>query len=129
LTTSTAAERSSPERGDIVWVDLDPVRGSEQAGVRPALVVSATPYNAASHHAIVCPITSNANPWPTKLDLPPGLPIRGAVLLDQVRSVDRRQRGFRHICKAPPELVLDVTMRIAVLLGVTLDPLAEPLTP
>ena len=117
--TSTAAGRSSPETGDIVWVELDPVRGSEQAGTRPALVVSETIYNRTSHHSIVCPITRNLAEWPTKVPLPDGLPIRGAILLDQIRSLDRRQRGFRLICKAPPDLVFEVRRRLGALLGMT----------
>jgi len=105
-----------------VWVDVDPVRGSEQAGTRPALVVSDTRFNALSHHSMICPITRNMHPWPTKLALPSGLPVNGAVLLDQIRSVDRRHRGFRPICKVPPAFIRQVKLRLIALLGVTVDP-------
>ena len=100
-----------------MWVDLDPVRGSEQAGTRPALVVSETVLNQASHHTIICPITSNHADWPTKVPLPDGLPVRGAVLVDQIRSLDRHHRGFRLVCKAPPTIVAEVRRRLAALLG------------
>jgi mRNA interferase MazF len=97
LTTSIAAAKSSLEAGDIVWVDFDPVRESEQAGNGPALVVSHTMFNGTSHYSIVCPITSNIAEWPTKVPLPEGMAIRGAILVDQIRSLDRRHRGFRFI--------------------------------
>jgi mRNA interferase MazF len=116
--TSTAAARSSPECGDIVWVDLDPVKGSEQAGQRQALVISETEYNRTSNHVIICPITSNRGEWPTKIPIPEGMPIRGAVLVDQVRSLDRRHRGFRFVCRAPAALVDEVRRQIAALLGI-----------
>ena len=95
----------APEAGDLVWVDLDPVRGSEQAGARPVLVISSGAYNRAGLRAIVCPVTSNTAPWPTKVPLPDGSPVRGAVLADQVRTLDRRARGYRKIGKAPPEVL------------------------
>ena len=104
--------------GDLVWVDFDPVRGSEQAGKRPAVVVSATRLHEESQRAIVCPITRNTSPWPTKVMLPDNLPIAGAVLTDQLRSVDRKSRGFRNVGQVPDETLVAIRSRIGVLLGI-----------
>ena len=101
-----------PEAGDIVVVDFDPARGTEQQGTRPALVISATLFNASGHRSIVCPVTRNAQEWPTKVKLPDGCGATGYVLADQVRSVDRLSRGFRKIGHAPPETVDAVRRKI-----------------
>jgi len=106
----------APRAGDLVWVDFEPARGTEQRGARPALVISATPYNQASQRSIVCPITRNAQEWPTKVPLPPGCGVTGFVLADQVRSVDRSQRGFRKVGQAPLETVDAVRQKIVGLL-------------
>ena len=68
--------------GDLVLVEFGPVRGTEQDGRRPALIVSEALMNAATRRVIICPIISNIEPWPTKVMLPVGLPVRGAVLTD-----------------------------------------------
>lgn len=103
--------------GDIVWVDFDPVRGTEQSGARPAIVVSVEAFNTQSHRAIVCPITKNMSPWPTKVFLPKNFVIKGAILTDQIRSVDRHQRGFRKVAKAPDAILSNVRDQISALLG------------
>jgi mRNA interferase MazF len=78
-----------PQAGDLVWVTFNPQAGHEQAGRRPALVLSPAAYHEKTALAIVCPITSNVQPYPFKVLLPEGLPIGGAVLADQVKSIDR----------------------------------------
>lgn len=108
-----------PAPGDIVWVDLDPVRGTEQSGTRPALVVSSRNVHAFSNRSMICPITSNVDEWPTKVRLPDGMQIKGAVLADQVRSVDRTKRGFRLIEKAPDAVLADVRAILRELLEIT----------
>jgi mRNA interferase MazF len=107
-----------PAAGDIAWVDFDPIRGTEQAGRRPALVLSSDGYHRRSRRAVVCPITSNERPWPFKVILPPGLKTRGAVLIDQIRTIDTSERLFTIIEKAPDQIVLDVRARLAVLVGI-----------
>ncbi|MCH8203371.1 MAG: type II toxin-antitoxin system PemK/MazF family toxin [Proteobacteria bacterium] len=81
-----------PDVGDLVWVDFNPQAGHEQAGHRPAMVLSARIYHEKTALAVVCPITSNTNPYPFKVPLPDDLPISGAVLADQVKSIDRNAR-------------------------------------
>lgn len=106
-----------PDVGDIAWVDLDPVKGTEQAGRRPALVLSGMAYHGASRRAVICPITTADRPWPFSVPLPAGLQTTGVVLVDQVRTIDRTQRMFDLIERAPRDLLADVRGRLAALLG------------
>ncbi len=107
-----------PAAGDIVWVDLNPVKGSEQSGVRPALIVSSTELSAFTSRSIICPITSNISDWPTKVTLPEGMITKGAVLADQLRSVHRAERGFRFIERAPDGVLRSVREIIGELLEI-----------
>jgi mRNA interferase MazF len=106
-----------PEAGDLVWVNFNPQAGHEQAGRRPALVLSARGYHEKTALAIVCPITSNTQPYPFKVLLPDGLPIKGAVLADQVKSIDRAARQLTIAGPAPRSAVVEVQAKIAALLG------------
>jgi mRNA interferase MazF len=103
--------------GQIVWMDFDPVRGTEQAGSRPALVISEAPFHAATRRAVVCPITTRRRDWPFETPLPDGLPVKGVVLIDQVRTVDRTTRGFRPICVAPDWFLAQVRTLVGRLIG------------
>jgi mRNA interferase MazF len=117
---TTAEDSSLLQAGDLVWVDLRPTRGREQDGVRPAVVLTDREFHKRNDTAIVCPITSNTKPWPTKIILPDGLAVRGAVLIDQIRSLDRSARGFRSIGRVPDEILDEVRGRLAALLGIGL---------
>jgi mRNA interferase MazF len=110
------------EVGDIVWVDLDPIKGSEQAGRRPALIVSSVIYHEVSRRAVICPISRNTRPWPFNVPLPLGLQTEGAVLVDQVRSIDRVERLFGFVERAPPEVLASVRGQLAALLGLDAFP-------
>jgi mRNA interferase MazF len=107
-----------PNAGDIVWVDLDDARGSEQSGRRPALVLSSLQYHEASPRTIVCPITRRVRGWPTEVVLPEGLMTVGVVLCDQIRTIDRGQRPLFFAEIAPASLMVEVRRRIASLLGI-----------
>jgi mRNA-degrading endonuclease toxin of MazEF toxin-antitoxin module len=107
-----------PERGALVWIYLTPQSGHEQAGHRPALVMSPLIYHERSKLAVVCPITSNTRPWPWKVMLPDGLPISGAVLVDQVRAIDRGARALRRAGFAPQTVVAEVQAKLAALFGI-----------
>jgi mRNA interferase MazF len=115
----TTTEPRIVEAGDVVWVDFDPVRGTEQAGVRPAVVLTAASYHALDPRSIVCPITRNVTAWPTKVMLPSSMKTKGAVLVDQMRTVYRPGRGFRFIERAPDQVLADVRLIIGALLGIT----------
>jgi mRNA interferase MazF len=106
-----------PERGDVVWLSLDPQAGHEQAGRRPALVVSPAAYNGKVGLALLCPITSRVKGYPFEVLLPDGLPVAGAVLSDQVKSLDWRARRAELACDAPRAVVDETLRKIAALLA------------
>lgn len=117
-----------PDVGDIAWVDFDPVKGSEQAGRRPGLILTPEGYHQRSRRAVVCPITSNQGAWPFNVLLPQGMRTRGAVLVDQVRSIERSGRMFDIIERAPVEVTAAVRRRLAGLLGFDIEVSADDLT-
>ena len=82
-----------PERGDVVWLKFDPQAGREQAGRRPALVISPRSYNRKVGLALFCPITSRVKGYTFEVLLPEGGGAQGAVLCDQVKSLDWRSRS------------------------------------
>ena len=106
------------EAGDIVVVDFSSVRGTEQDGIRPALVISERAMHEGSRRAFICPITRNETPWPTKVILPSGLAATGAVLVDQMRSVDRSERILRTLGRVPDGVLLNVRDKLAALTGI-----------
>ena len=106
-----------PDAADLVWLNFNPQAGHEQAGRRPALVLSPTSYHERTALAVVCPITSNTRPYPFKVLLPEGLPIGGAVLADQVKSINRVARQLTIAGGVPHSVVLEVQAKIAALLG------------
>jgi mRNA interferase MazF len=85
-----------PDAGDLIWTDFDPTLGREQAGRRPALVVSPAAFTENTGFAIVCPITSRVRPFPTSVVLPAGLPVSGEILTSNIRSVDTEARPVRY---------------------------------
>ena len=106
----------APERGDLVWLSFDPQAGREQAGRRPALVLSPGRYNRASGLALVCPITSRAKGYPFEVPLPQASAVQGVVLVDHLRSVDWRARNAELAGSVPPTILQDIAMRLAPLL-------------
>jgi len=107
-----------PDAGDIAWVDFDPVKGTEQAGRRPAVVLSARIYHEVSRRALVCPVTSNAHPWPFNVTLPEGLKTSGVVLVDQIRAIERSERMFGVIERIPDEVLSEIRARLGALLEI-----------
>lgn len=109
--------RYVPRAGDLIWFDFDPQAGREQAGRRPALVLSPSSYNAKSSLAVVCPITSQKKGYPFEVDLPRGGKIGGSVLADHLRSVDWQSRRADFAGKIPNDVLREVQERVAALLG------------
>lgn len=105
-----------PERGDIVWIEFNPQTGHEQAGRRPALIISPGLYNGKVGLALMCPVTSKRKGYPFEVELPNDLKVSGVILADQIKSLDWRSRHAEYICKAPVEVVTDVLEKIRVLL-------------
>ena len=106
-----------PRRGDVMWLRFDPQTGHEQAGRRPALVLSPESYNGRVGLAILCPITSQAKGYPFEVPLPAGCEISGVVLSDQVKSLDWRARDADLIEALPPRVTEEVLRRLETLLG------------
>lgn len=102
--------------GDIVWLNFSPQSGREQAGRRPAFVLSPHLYNSRAELCIVCPITSHAKGYPFEVPLPEGLAIAGVALADHVKSLSWRARGSSFIASAPSDFRLAVRARLKALL-------------
>lgn len=105
-----------PARGELVWLTFNPQAGHEQAGHRPALVVSPEAYNGRVGLALFCPVTSQVKGYPFEVVIPKGLEVRGVVLADQVKSLDWRAREAESFARLPPTTMLEVTQKIATLL-------------
>lgn len=95
----------TPDRGDAVWLEFTPQAGHEQAGRRPALVLSPRAYNERAGLALVCPITNQAKGYPFEVAIPTGEKISGVVLADQVRSLDWIARRAAFIETVPTTVV------------------------
>jgi mRNA interferase MazF len=106
-----------PERGDIIQLELNPRTGSEQAGYRPAIIISPLVYNRISKIVLVCPITSRKKGWSFEVELPAQMQTYGVVLVDQLRAVDCNARKAVFVEKAPPELIDEVLARLDPLLA------------
>jgi len=106
-----------PRRGDLVWISLNPQAGHEQAGRRPAIVLSPEAYNARVGLALFCPLTTRIKGYPWEVPIPEGLPISGAVLSDQVRSLDWRARSVVKIAVLPSPIVAEIIGKLGTLLG------------
>ncbi|MDO8578591.1 MAG: endoribonuclease MazF [Dehalococcoidales bacterium] len=106
-----------PRRGDMVWITLNPQTGHEQAGRRPAVVLSPQSYNSKVGLAILCPITSQIKGYPFEVILPSGLPAAGAILSDQVKSLDWRTRDTELIGTLPTAITSEVIAKLVTLLS------------
>lgn len=108
MTSRVRRGKYVPERGEAVWLDFDPQAGHEQSGRRPAVVLSPHAYNERAGLAIVCPITSRVKGYPFEVLLPAGLPLTGAVLSDQLRSLDWKARKASRICRLPADVTEEI---------------------
>ena len=108
--------RYVPDRGDIVWLQFNPQAGHEQAGHRPALVVSPRAYNRKVGLALLCPITSQVKGYPFEVVLPKGLKAKGAILCDQMKSLDWRVRKAKRAGTIEADMMNEVVARILPLL-------------
>ncbi len=106
-----------PERGDVVWITLNPQAGHEQAGRRPAVVLSPAAYNGRVGLALLCPVTNQVKGYPFEVVLPEGLAVSGAILADQVKSLGWRAREAELACRLPAETVREVLQKAGALLS------------
>lgn len=86
-----------PNRGDLVWLNFDPQAGHEQAGYRPAFVISPKTYNQKVGLAICCPVTNQIKGYPFEVILPEGIKTKGVILSDQVKNLDFKARKLKFI--------------------------------
>jgi mRNA interferase MazF len=107
-----------PKRGDVIWLSFNPQAGHEQTGHRPALVLSPEPYNRKVGLSLLCPLTSQAKGYPFEVHVPPGLPVSGVILSDQVKSMDWNARGASYFCSLPDSVVRQVLNKVGTLLDV-----------
>ncbi len=108
---------SAPKRGDFVWISFDPQTGHEQAGIRPALVLSPLRYNTRVGLAVVCPVTNQSKGYPFEVEIPKGGDVHGFVLADQVKSLDWKARGIRAAGEAPETVVDETLDKLSTLLS------------
>lgn len=113
---SSEIELYIPKQGDIVWINFTPQVGREQAGRRPAIVISLFKYNRRVRLVLLCPITTKIKGYAFEVEIPEGLAISGVVLADQVKSFDWQERNVEFICKAPPELTIEVISLLRTLM-------------
>lgn len=106
-----------PDAGDFVWLTFDPQAGREQAGRRPALVLSPKIYNAKSGLALACPVTSQVKGYPFEVTVPAGAGVTGVILSDHVKSVDWKVRRAELLGRCPDDVMDEVRARLAPLLG------------
>lgn len=104
------AAKYAPERGDIVWLTIDP-----QASRRPALVLSPKAYNTKTSLALICPITSQTKGYPFEVALPNG-PVTGVILTDQVRNIDWTARHAKKISSVSDEVLSEVLAKLSALM-------------
>ncbi len=105
-----------PQRGDVIWLDFNPQAGREQAGRRPAFVVSPAAYNGKVGLALVCPVTSRVKGYPFEVLLPAGLAVTGVILSDQLKSLDWRKRRAEYLCTVPESIIVEVIKKVEALL-------------
>jgi mRNA interferase MazF len=112
-----ARRRYVPRRGDLVWLSFTPQAGHEQAGRRPALVLSPAAYNGKVGLALFCPVTSQVKGYPFEVAIPSGSDVRGIVLSDQVRSLDWRARSAEFAGHLPEAQMEEVLEKLGALLA------------
>lgn len=105
-----------PGRGDLVWLQFTPQAGHEQAGHRPAVALSPRSYNQKTGLALFCPVTGQVKGYPFEVKLPDGLPVKGVVLCDQVKSLDWSARRARLAARLPAATLDDIMAKILALL-------------
>ena len=108
--------RYVPRRGDAVWLDFNPQTGREQAGRRPAFVVSPVSYNRKVGLFVACPITTKQKGYPFEVEVPSGLEAKGVILSDQIKSLDWRARNASLLCSLPEAVTQEVLQKVNALL-------------
>lgn len=109
-------ERYVPDTGHIVWLHFSPQSGHEQAGRRPALVLSPDVYNKKTGLGVFCPVTSRIKGYPFEVKIPDSHYVNGVILADQIRSLDWRARQAQFVERVSPRVIAEVNARFSALL-------------
>lgn len=105
-----------PDRGDVVWLTFNPQAGHEQAGRRPAVILSPAAYNGKVGLALLCPVTSQVKGYPFEVAIPGGLQVSGVVLADQLKSLDWQVRNAVLIGRLPESTIAEILVKARTLL-------------
>lgn len=105
----------APDRGDIVWLQFTPQSGHEQAGHRPAIVLSPREYNRRVGLALFCPITSRSKGYPFEVSVKQG-DLEGVILTDQVKSLDWQARNARFVGRVSAQIIEEVRAKLHTLI-------------
>lgn len=106
-----------PRQGDLVWLTFDPQAGHEQAGRRPAFVLSPESYNRKTGLFLACPVTSKMKGYPFEVPLPSGLAVSGVILADQIKSLDWKARQAEFATTSSDTVVEEVLALVLPLIG------------
>jgi mRNA interferase MazF len=106
-----------PDAGDIVWISFNPQTGHEQAGHRPAVVLSPAAYNVKTSLMVCCPMTTQIKYYPFEVVIAGAGASPGAVLADQVKSLDWRKRRAKHKGKISVAELAELRAKIRTLIG------------
>jgi mRNA interferase MazF len=109
------AGRYVPDTGDVVWISFDPQAGHEQAGHRPAVVLSPAAYNGKTSLMICCPLTTQIKNYPFEVIVAGPKP--SAVLADQIKSLDWRKRRARRKGAISAAELAEVRAKVRALIG------------
>ena len=107
-----------PNRGDVVWINMNPQAGHEQAGRRPAVVLSPYSYNAKVGLALFSPVTKQIKGYPFEVIIPEGFKVTGAILSDQVKSLDWKVRNAEFFDNIPESVTLEILTKLTTLLRI-----------
>ena len=113
-----ATDGNVPDAGEVLWIDFGPPVGREEAGRRPAIVLTSRDYNAKSSVLVVCPITRTERRWPFAVALPALGPVSGFVLVDQIKVIDPAVRAFRSAGRVSDRILNEIRGQLATLLGI-----------
>ena len=106
-----------PKRGDVVWMTMNLQAGHEQAGRRPAVILSPAAYNVKVGLVLAAPVTSRVKGYPFETLVPSGLPVSGAILSDRVKSLDWRSRKAELFCELPSSVVNEILQKLKTLIA------------
>jgi mRNA interferase MazF len=108
-----------PDRGEVVWLTFTPQAGHEQAGRRPAVVLSPMAYNRRVGLAIFCPITSQRKGYPFEVEIPDSVGVTGVILSDQVKNLDWRSRNAVFLAVLPDAVIAEVLQKLNTLVSLS----------